>query len=209
MYLTHIINSDYVMKYSAGIVSFSFWLYESKTTAEYLLENISKKELIDLSLSENIYQVGSERRSKRMASYLYNRFKDFSQDLLRYFINADSNTSKIIVLISIIKNDKLFFEFMYELFREQILLGSYTIKDSDLDIFFRNKSNQSEIIENWSEKTISRLKRMYKSFLIEAGLLEEEDGVYKIILPFIDYRLKELLIQNNLTPYLNAITGEG
>lgn len=72
-----------------------------------------------------------------------------------------------------------------------------------------NKSNQSEIIENWTEKTIKRLKTMYKSFLIEAGLLEKEDNDYKIILPFIDYRLKELLIQNNLTPYLNAIAGEG
>lgn len=197
------------MKYSAGIVSFSFWLYESKTTAEYLLEDISKKELTELSLSENIYQVDSERRSKRMAGHLYNRFKDFSEDLLRYFVSADPDASKLIVLISIIKNDKLFFEFIHEVFREHILLGNYTIKDSDLDIFFMNKSNQSEIIENWTEKTINRLKTMYKSFLIEAGLLEKEDDDYKIILPFIDYRLKELLIQNNLTPYLNAITGEG
>ncbi len=196
------------MKYSAGIVSFSFWLYESRTTAEYLLEDISKKDLIDLSLSENIYQVGSERRSKEMAGHLYKRFKDFSNDLLRYFVNADSNASKIFVLISIIRNDKLFFEFMYEVFREHIILGNYIIKDSDLDIFFMNKSNQSDIIENWTEKTIKRLKRIYMSFLIEAGLLEKEDGVYKIILPFIDYRLKELLIQNRLTPYLNAITGE-
>lgn len=197
------------MKYSAGIVSFSFWLYESKITAEYLLEDISKKELIELSLSENIYQVDSERRSKRMAGHLYNRFNDFSKDLLRYFVSADPDASKLIVLISIIKNDKLFFEFIHEVFREHILLGNYTIKDSDLDIFFMNKSNQSEIIENWTEKTINRLKTMYKSFLIEAGLLEKDGNDYKIILPFIDYRLKELLIQNNLTPYLNAITGEG
>ena len=197
------------MKYSAGIVSFSFWLYESKTTAEYLLEDISKKELTELSLSENIYKVVSERRSKRMAGHLYNRFNDFSEDLLRYFVSADPDASKLIVLISIIKNDKLFFEFIHEVFREHILLGNYTIKDSDLDIFFMNKSNQSEIIENWTEKTTNRLKTMYKSFLIEAGLLEKDGNDYNIILPFIDYRLKELLIQNNLTPYLNAITGEG
>lgn len=196
------------MKYSAGIVSASFWLYESKTTAEYLLEDITKKELIELSLNDNIYQVNSERRAKRMAGNLYNRFKGFSKDLLRYFITSDSNSSKLLVLISILNNDKLFFEFMYEVFREHILLGNSTIKNSDLDIFFMNKSNQSEIIENWSEKTVQRIKSIYKLFLVEAGLLEKEDGDYKIILPFIDFRLKELLIQNNLTPYLNAITGE-
>ena len=195
------------MKYSAGIVSSSFWLYESKTTAEYLLENISKKELIELSLNENIYQVDSERRAKRMAGNLFNRLNDFPQELLRYLVTADSNTSKLIVLIGIIKNDRLFFEFMHEVFREHIILGNYTIKDSDLDIFFMNKSNQSEIIENWSESTIKRLKSIYKLFLIEAGLLEKEDADYKIILPFIDYRLRELLTQNNLTPFLNAING--
>lgn len=195
------------MKYSAGIISSSFWLYESKTTAEYLVENISKKELIELSLNENIYQVNSERRAKRMAGNLFNRLNDFPQELLRYFIAADSNTSKIIVFISIIKNNKLFFEFMYEVFREHILLGNFTIKNSDLDIFFMNKSNQSEIIENWSESTIVKLKSIFKLFLIEAGFLQKDDGDYKIILPFVDYRLKELLIKNNLTPFLNAISG--
>lgn len=195
------------MKYSAGIISASFWLYESKTAAEYLLEDISKKELIELSLNENIFQVDSERRAKRMAGNLFNRFNDFPKELLRYFVTADSNTSKLIVLIGIIKNDKLFFEFMHEVFREHIILGNYIIKDSDLDIFFMNKSNQSEVIENWSEGTLRRLKSIYKLFLIEAGLLEKDDANYKIILPFVDYRLKELLTQNNLTPYLNAITG--
>ena len=195
------------MKYSAGIVSSSFWLYESKTTAEYLLDEISKKELIELSLSENIYQVESVRRVKRMACNLFTRFNGFSEELLRYFISADSNSSKLFVLIAIIKNDKLFFEFMYEIFREHIILGNFNIKDSDLDIFFMNKSNQSVIIENWSETTIKKLKSIYKLFLIEAGILEKEGDDYKIILPFIDYRLKELLTQNNLTPFLNAITG--
>lgn len=195
------------MKYSAGIISSSFWLYESKTTAEYLLENLSKKELIELSLNENIYQVDSERRAKRMAGNLFNRFNGFSDELLQYFITADSNSSKLFVLIAIIKNDKLFFEFMHEVFREHIILGNFNIKDADLDIFFMNKINQSEIIENWSEGTIKRLKSIYKLFLIESGLLEKEDNYYKIILPFIDYRLKELLTQNNLTPFLNAITG--
>ena len=195
------------MKYSAGIISSSFWLYESKTTAEYLLDGISKKELVELSLSDNIYQVNSERRAKRMAANLFNRLDDLPCELLGYFVTADANTSKLIVLIGIIKSNKLFFEFMYEVFREHIILGNYSIKNSDLDIFFMNKSNQSEVIENWSEGTIRRLKSIFKLFLVEAGLLEKEGEDYNIILPFVDYRLKDLLSQNDLTPFLNAITG--
>ena len=196
------------MKYSAGIMSASFWLLETKTTAEYMLEGLSKSEIVELALNENIYQVDSERRAKRMAGNLYRRLKDFPEELLQFFVNADVNSSKIIVLISILKNDKLFFEFMYEVFREHIILGNYTLNNSDFNIFFTNKAQQSEVIENWTEKTVKRLGSNYRQFLSEAGLLEKDDNDYKIILPFLDFRLRELLVENDFEPYVKAICGE-
>lgn len=196
------------MKYSAGIMSASFWLLETKTTAEYILEGLSKSEIVELALNENIYQVDSERRAKELANTTYRRLKDFPEELLQFFVNADVNSSKIIVLISILKNDKLFFEFMYEVFREHIILGNYTLNNSDFNIFFTNKAQQSEIIENWAEKTVKRLGSNYRQFLSEAGLLEKDDKDYKIILPFLDFRLRELLVENDFEPYVKAICGE-
>lgn len=196
------------MKYSAGIKNISFWLLESKLTAEYILEGLSKDEILELSLNENIYQVESQYKVKEIPSRLYNRLKDFSEESLTYFINSDVQSSKLFVLIAIIKNDKLFFEFMHEVFREHILLGNYALKQSDFDIFFMNKSNQSDIIANWVEETVNRIQRQYRFLLKEAGIIEKEDNDYKIIIPFIDYRLKELMVKESLTPYLNAITGE-
>lgn len=195
------------MDYSAGIMSHSFWYLETKNTAEYLAEDISKDELMELSLNENIYQVDSERRARELVNVCYRRLKEFDNDLLTYLSTCDQNSGKLLVLISVLTDDKLFFEFMHEVFREHILLGNFTIKNSDLDIFFMNKMNQSEVIENWKDTTLKKVRANYKKYLIEAGLLKKEDADFKIILPFIDYRLKELIIQNNLTPYLNAITG--
>lgn len=189
-------------------MSASFWLLETKTTAEYMLEGLSKSEIVELALNENIYQVDSERRAKRMAGNLYRRLKDFPEELLQFFVNADVNSSKIIVLISILKNDKLFFEFMYEVFREHIILGNYTLNNSDFNIFFTNKAQQSEIIENWTETTVKKVSSTYRLFLSEAGLLEKDDEDYKIILPFLDFRLRELLVENDFEPYVKAICGE-
>ncbi|MBR6516597.1 MAG: DUF1819 family protein [Bacilli bacterium] len=196
------------MKYSAGIKNISFWLLESKLTAEYILDGLSKDEILDLSLNENIYQVESQYKVKDMPNRLYNRLKDFSEESLTYFISSDVQSGKLFVLIAILKNDKLFFEFMHEVFREHILLGNYTLKQSDFDIFFMNKANQSDIIANWVEETVNRTQRQYRFLLKEAGVIEKEDNDYKIIIPFIDYRLKELMVKENLTPYLNAIMGE-
>lgn len=189
-------------------MSYSFWFLETKTTAKYILEGLSKEELVELALNDNIYQVNTERRAKEMANYLYRRLKDFPEELLQYFVNTDLNSAKLFVLISILKTDKLFFEFMYEVFREHIILGDYTLKQADFNIFFKNKSTQSEIIEKWVETTINKVMGVYKLFLKEAGLLEYNGDQYKIILPFIDFRLKNLLIENNLEPYFKAISGE-
>ena len=197
------------MKYSAGIKNISFWLLESKLTAEYILDGLSKEEILDLSLNENLYQVESQYKVKDIPNRLFTRLKDFSEESLTYFINCDVNFSKFFVIISILRNDKLFFEFVHEVFREHILLGNYALKQSDFDIFFMNKSNQSKIIGNWTEETVNRVQRQYRFLLKEAGLIEKDDNEYKIIIPFIDYRLKDLMIKENLTPYLNAITGEG
>lgn len=194
------------MDYSAGIMSLSFWFLETRKTAEYLLEGLTRKEIVELSLNENIYQVDSERRAREIANVSYRRLKDFPEELLEYFIRTDLNSAKLVVLISILKTDKLFFEFFYEVFREHIILGDYSLQKKDFDIFFLNKSNQSETIENWTEKTVYKVISCYKLFISEAGLLDKEED--KIILPFIDYRLKDLLIKHNLEPYLKAITGE-
>ena len=74
------------MDYSAGIMSHSFWYLETKKTAEYLAEDISKKELMELSLNENIYQVDSERRARELVNVCYRRLKVFDNEALKLHI---------------------------------------------------------------------------------------------------------------------------
>ena len=97
---------------------------------------------------------------------------------------------------------------MFEVFKEHILLGDLTIKDKDLAMFFDNKRYQSDIISNWSDETIKRLKRGYINILSEAGLLNISANKKEITVPFIDLRFKDILIKNDLGTYLYAITGE-
>ena len=143
----------YSVDYCASIVGFSFWFLETKITANCILEGLSREDIVNLSLTENIYQVNSERRAKEVANVTYKRLKDFPEELLKYFINTDIHTAKLFVLISILKTDKLFFEFMNEVFRQNILLGNYTLKKTDFNIFFSNKKNQNKNINNWKNIT--------------------------------------------------------
>ena len=196
------------MKYSAGIVSSSFWFMESRKVAELILEGYSKDEILNVALEDNIFQVETERRVRDITNTTYRRLKSFPEEVLEYFIRVDVNSAKIFVLISILKNDKLFFEFMYEVFREHIILGDLTLKNKDFEIFFDNKSYQSDIVSGWADETKGRIKRGYINMLSEAGVLDISDNERIILLPFVDLKFKDILIKNELGTYLYAITGE-
>ena len=45
------------MEYSAGLTSKLFWLQESRKTAGYILEGLSKADIRKIAWEENIYQV--------------------------------------------------------------------------------------------------------------------------------------------------------
>ncbi|AUB59197.1 hypothetical protein BK008_11120 [Methanobacterium sp. MZ-A1] len=194
------------MKYSAGLISKSYWYLESKKTAKYMLDGLNRKEIVELAISDNIYQVESEYRSKTIANSIYTRLISLPEDILEAIVNSDITTSKILVLISIMKTDRLFFEFMHEVFRNKIITGDLTIEERDLNIFFDGKKIQSEIIDKWVYTTIRSLKSGYLKMITESGLYNYESKEIK--LPIFDYKVQQLLLENDLAPYLYAITGE-
>lgn len=196
------------MKYSASIISTSFWFLESKKVAELILEGYSKEEILNVALENNIFQVETERRVRDITNTTYRRLKSFPEEVLEYFVRVDVNSAKVFVLISVLKSDKLFFEFMYEVFREHIVLGDLTLKNKDFEMFFDNKSYQSDIVSEWVDETLGRLKRAYNIMLSEAGVLDTSGNERVILLPFIDLKFKDILIKNDLGTYLYAITGE-
>ena len=121
-----------LLKYNTNLTNSSFWFLESKKVAELILDDYSRKEILDVALEDNIFQVESENRIKKITNNVYKRLNVFPNDVLEYFVRVDVNSAKVFVLISILKSDKLFFEFMYELFREHIILGDLKLKNKDL-----------------------------------------------------------------------------
>ena len=194
------------MKYSAGLISKSYWYLESKKTAKYMLDGLNRKKIVELAISDNIYQVESEYRSKTIANSIYTRLNSLPEDILEAIVKSDVTTSKILVLISIMKTDRLFFEFMHEVFRNKIITGDLTIEERDLNIFFDGKKIQSEIIDQWVYTTIRSLKSGYLKMITESGLYNYESK--EIIRPIFDYKVQQLLLEKDLAPFLYAVTGE-
>ena len=195
------------MEYSAG-TSRLFWLSETQKTAELLLNGVSKTDIKELAIKENIYQIRAEDRIRRIASVTLKRLESLPEVLVKQIVSSDIATTKLLVLISIMKTDRLFFEFAHEVHRQAIILGENVITDRAVNAFFDSKITQSEAVAKWTESAIKKLKQTYIKIFHEAGVLSSVKGERKIITPVVDYKTRQVLIEHHLVVYLNALTGE-
>lgn len=195
------------MEYSAGIVSKLLWFVETRETAKLLQEN-SYSEVERLVIENNLYQQNKLDRIRREFNCIKNRLQALPEELVKELIKTDVNTAKIIVFISAMATDLLLFEFVYEVYRDKLRMADYKLEDIDFNVFFTNKSKQSEKVEGWSGSAVAKIKQTYGRYLFEAGLIEGTKKNKKICRAYIDQDLRDILMRNNMEKYLIAITGE-
>lgn len=84
---------------------------------------MSKAEIRDKVLSENLFSLRNETRLRRTFHYVYNRLHSLPEAAIAFFVKADSESAKLLTLISIMHTDRMFFEFVYEVYRGKIILA--------------------------------------------------------------------------------------
>lgn len=184
------------------------YLYiETKKAATLILQGFKDFEIKDMSIKENIFQMKSEARKKEVASMVLKRLKVLDEFLLNKLVNGDLDTSKQIVIYAIMKTDRLFFEFMGEVYRDKNILKEKYITESDFNVYFQRKCEQSETVAAWKEYTFYKLKQVITRTLYEAGFIKNQKGDKEIIIPIIDYNLAEHLKQIGDGIYLEVMLG--
>lgn len=193
--------------YSAGLVSQSFWFIEFKKVVKLISDGKSDDDIKTICTEENLFGAAKEYRAKRMCGYILNRAKTLDETMTDLFLSSDLTTQKIINLITILKGDRLFFEFMYEVYREKIILGIPNIEDTDLKVFFSKKEAEHEEIEVWKDSTKKKLRSTYITYLKEANLIAVSDNQKTITPPILDIALERYLEACGDTVIIKAITG--
>ena len=194
--------------YSAGIVSQSFWFNEFRQLLRLKAENYDTDEIKKRVIEENLFGAPNEYRAKRICGYLINRTSVVEKELSDLFFSSDLAAQKLINLIAVIRQDRLFFEFLYEVYREKIILGEKTLELSDAKGFFNHKETQDNTILEWKDQTKRRIQSAYFNFMAEANLLEINDKKRLITPPLLDIALERYLKSNGETAIIKAITGE-
>lgn len=193
--------------YSAGLMSQSFWFLEFKKVVKLRQDGLGYDEIKKKCIGENLFGAATENRVKRMAGYIVNRLKVMDDALVQLFMSSDLATQKIINLIAILKADRLFFEFVYEVYREKVILGIDCLEDTDVNVFFTRKETQSNSISEWKDSTKKHLRSCYLNFMTDANLLTIKEKKKSITPPILDIALERYLKSVDEEAMIKALTG--
>lgn len=191
------------MEYSAGNVSNLLWFVETRETAR-LLSNGTMEEVAEKIVKDNLYQQKDIKRAKRQFNVIKKRLLAIPDSLVRLITSSDINTAKLIVFIGCMATDRLLFELVYEVYRDKLFMGEDVLTDADLNIFFKNKQEQSDKVAGMSEASIKKLKQTYCKYMFETGLLTGKVTERRIVKPYIEQEIRNELQNNSMGQYLAA-----
>lgn len=196
------------LEYTATNMARKFWLREMIIGANLKKEGYTDKDIRRKSIEDNVFQGRSENFRRETSSGIILRLNTLDEYLIDLLSNCNLEVAKQIIIYSIMKSDKFFFDFMNEVYKDKIILRDYKIKESDLKVFISRKQEQIPKIAAWKSTTIERLKSNYVGYLIEAGFIVKTKESLEVTLPIIDKQLKDHLIEIGDEIYLSAMIGE-
>lgn len=193
--------------YSAGAVKFAFWFPEFRKEIAMLSDGMSLDEIKSACLDKNVFNASTPARAAMMYQTVTARIQELDASIYPLFQQSDLATQKLVNLTAIMMHESLFFDFMYEVFREKILMGTNELNDRDVRIFFRDKQLQDSKAATWTDQTLQRLGRTYKSYILGAGLSDQGQKTRKLFKPILDPAFETWLVQQHLEPIIKALTG--
>jgi hypothetical protein len=194
-------------EYSAGMVKLSFWFPEFRKVINLLNAGKTMKEIKEINNNENLFGTPTQARATQIYNTVLSRINGLDKAFYTLFENGDIAMQKLITLIAIMKSDSLFFDFIYEVYREKQITGANEFDDSDIRVFFKNKQLQNDKVAGWKDYTLKKLRICYKTMLMEAGVTDRSAGARKILRPLLDKELEDCLRANGMELYIKALTG--
>ena len=194
-------------EYSAAAVKHAFWFMEFRKVVSLRSEGKTWEEIKRLNEEENIFGAPTALRATQIFNTVSARVKSLDDSFYSVFEACDLASQKLFALVAAMTYDVLFGEFVYELVREKMIIGSNELADSDIRIFFNNKQQQDDKVAKWTDATVKRLGATYKSMLYEAGVTNKAMNVRKIYKPLPDPAMERWMKDQGMNYQLKAITG--
>lgn len=150
-----------------------FLFYEMRCTARLLEEGLGEKEIIDRVVEDNLFQYPTEKSTARMVRACLRRLKNMNDEsLIRAIAEEPQDVAKQICLYAMIVEYKVIRDFMVTVIGEKYRVGDNSFGKIELNSFFSRLQSQNDIVAEWSEETIKKLKQVMLKLLVDAEYID-------------------------------------
>ncbi|MDR3585642.1 MAG: DUF1819 family protein [Desulfosporosinus sp.] len=161
-------------QYLSNLTREPYFYYELKQVAKLTLAGFSSVEIRTKIKDENLFQCTTNKGINRLLSATHERVAVLDEIMLNLLVLGSLHTSKLVALIAILKTNRLFSEFVEEVYLKKLRLGEQELELRDFRIFFNNKAEQSAKVAGWQEFTLKKLSQVYSKILFESGLINSK-----------------------------------
>ena len=182
--------------YSSAIKKTPYKYSIAKRISKLMLDGLDRNEIYTICFEKNYIEIESQNRRREITNVIYGRLSALDHYLLSELYNGDVTTSKFILAYAIAKTDTLFFDFMFEVYREALLGDKHYLTIGDFDEFFAVKKQDNVIVAKWGDFTLKCLVKGYRNILVDSGLGVRERKTIKV---------ERMLIHPEVENYITAI----
>ena len=193
--------------YSTKLTAEPFLYVETKIIGRYLLNGEDKRELKKRNIEENLIKHKKVGSIKRVNSPIFRRLDVMDKEMLEEFVCSDIETSKHILLYTIMKTDKLVRDFIIEVYKDKLYMKKEYIEKFDIDNWYEEKCILSSTLREKTEATTAKLKQVIMKIMQDSGLVIKEKESFKIVRPLLKAKFISMLDKNGDMEYAKAIGG--
>ncbi|WP_425059053.1 hypothetical protein SCACP_37060 [Sporomusa carbonis] len=128
------------LDYSCTVKTLPFLYIETVKAGRLLAAGHTAEDIKAKAINKNLFQLKTEARKKEVAVMVLKRLAVLDTFLLDKLVTGTGETAKQLVLYTIMKTDRLFFEFMREVFQDKLIVKQPYIGTGDFSFFFPQQS---------------------------------------------------------------------
>ncbi len=133
--------------YSAVLTREQFLFYETRTTAKLVNEGLSKSEIVDRIIQDNLFQYPTEKKIKRMANTCLQRLEALEDDsLVQAIATMPGDVAKQICLYAMMKQYRLIRDFMITVIGNKYRQFDSSFSKVDMNTFFMQLQEQDNVV---------------------------------------------------------------
>jgi hypothetical protein len=177
--------------YSSVFTGDKLYKKEIRVVLELKSQGYNDQFIREKIITENLFQLRSERAIKDTIGKVLRRVRFIPDDLAQHYLQGTRFDEQAILLYSFLQAYRLPRELVMEVIYFSYNMGRKRISLQDVHSFFERKAEESEVVGAWSKETTAKIRQITLQTLRECELLIPAENYFKIMPVPISPQLRE------------------